>query len=307
MKKTTLYLTAIIAFTFLSLSSFAQWDVSGNTINSGEFLGSTNNEAMVMKVNNQDRLEITTDNKIKLQSKLLRLKETSNAQTRLQLLNNNSAFGGLQIGLTAGNNQNGLGNNALFNLKEDRDMIFKTNNTEQLRIDRYGNVGIGTVNPTTKLHVNGKSKIDGPLIVEHQTNLDWQYAMSVWVDNNKTKAFTVNTTANENLFTIWGNGNVNAKNVFAEQVQVRLDALGIYWPDYVFSNDYELMTLGELENYLQANHHLPEVPSANEIDSNGINLGMMNAVLLKKIEELTLYTIKQQKEINQLIQLISNK
>lgn len=307
MKKTTLYLTSISAFIFLSLSSFAQWDLSGNTINSGEFIGTTNNEELVIKVNNQDKLEITTDNKIKLQAKLLRLKETSNSQTRFQLLNNNSAFGGLQIGLTGGNNQNGLGNNAFFNLREDKDMIFKTKDIEHFRITNNGDVGIGTDNPISKLHVKGKSKFDGSLSVEYQTNLPWQYAMAVWVDNDQTKAFTINTTANENLFTIWGNGNVNAKNVFAEEVQVRLDALGTYWPDYVFSKDYELMSLGELENYLQANQHLPEVPSADEIDSDGINLGMMNAVLLKKIEELTLYTIKQQKEIDQLIQLISNK
>ncbi|MEM7551343.1 MAG: hypothetical protein AAF363_16805 [Bacteroidota bacterium] len=72
------------------------------------------------------------------------------------------------------------------------------------------------------------------------------------------------------------------------------------WPDYVFEEEYELTSLKETEAFIKENNHLPEVPSASEVAEEGIHLGEMNALLLKKIEELTLHTIQQQKLIEQL-------
>lgn len=68
------------------------------------------------------------------------------------------------------------------------------------------------------------------------------------------------------------------------------------WPDYVFSKNYDLPSLSDVEQYIQANSHLPGVPSAAEIEENNLNLGEMNAILLKKIEEITLYLIEANKE-----------
>ncbi|MCQ2303220.1 MAG: hypothetical protein MJZ94_11440 [Bacteroidales bacterium] len=72
------------------------------------------------------------------------------------------------------------------------------------------------------------------------------------------------------------------------------------WPDFVFANGYGLMPLNELKQYVDNNNHLPDVPSEAEVNENGIDLGEMQSILLKKIEELTLYTIKQQEEIEAL-------
>ncbi len=72
------------------------------------------------------------------------------------------------------------------------------------------------------------------------------------------------------------------------------------WPDYVFSNNYKLKTLEELDKYIGENHHLPEIPTQDEVSKNGVNLGEMSQALLKKVEELTLYVIQQQKEIDEL-------
>jgi len=83
----------------------------------------------------------------------------------------------------------------------------------------------------------------------------------------------------------------------AEEIVVKLRA---DWSDYVFENTYRLPTYGELERYIQAHHHLPDVPSAAEVKDNGVSLGEMNAILLKKIEELTLYILEQNKRISQL-------
>jgi hypothetical protein len=77
-------------------------------------------------------------------------------------------------------------------------------------------------------------------------------------------------------------------------------------PDYVFAPDYYLRTLAETEQYIQANKHLPEVPSAKEMEADGIELGVMNMLLLKKIEELTLHTIQQQKMLEKQEQAIED-
>lgn len=72
------------------------------------------------------------------------------------------------------------------------------------------------------------------------------------------------------------------------------------WPDYVFKKDYKLMPLEDLSTFISKNGHLPNVPSEKEVQENGADLGEMNRILLEKIEELTLYTISQQREIEDL-------
>ena len=72
------------------------------------------------------------------------------------------------------------------------------------------------------------------------------------------------------------------------------------WPDYVFDKEYKLRSLKETEAFIAKNNHLPEVPSEAEIAQKGINVAQMNATLLKKVEELTLYMIEMQKQNEQL-------
>ncbi len=83
----------------------------------------------------------------------------------------------------------------------------------------------------------------------------------------------------------------------AKEVEIKLDG---YWPDYVFDKNYDLMPINDLEKYLKKNKHLPDVPSSNEVIKKGINVGKMDATLLKKIEEQTLYIIDLQKQINEM-------
>lgn len=74
------------------------------------------------------------------------------------------------------------------------------------------------------------------------------------------------------------------------------------FPDYVFEADYQLPSLTYVENYIKTHKHLPEVPSAKEIEEQGgIKLGEMNVNLLKKVEELTLYAIEQNKKTEELV------
>ena len=101
--------------------------------------------------------------------------------------------------------------------------------------------------------------------------------------------------SNPNNYKLAVNGTIGAKEVVVETSSTT------WWPDYVFHDDYSLMPLPELEAYLKKNKHLPEIPTATEIGEKGQSLGEMNVLLLKKVEELTLYLIHLEKK-NQLLE-----
>lgn len=86
------------------------------------------------------------------------------------------------------------------------------------------------------------------------------------------------------------NGTIRAKEVKVETG----------WADFVFAPDYQLPTLGEVESHIKEHKHLPGIPTEAEVKENGTNLGEMNVKLLQKVEELTLYMIQQNKEIEAL-------
>ncbi len=103
-------------------------------------------------------------------------------------------------------------------------------------------------------------------------------------------------------------------NIHTQEVLV--DLKGAVAPDYVFENyfegnsklnpTYEFLALEEVEQFIEKNHHLPGVPSAIELEKEGMSLKEMNLILLEKVEELTLYLIEQQKEIEALKKTISS-
>lgn len=185
------------------------------------------------------------------------------------------------------------------NLSSTSTLNLQTNGINRMTLlYSNGNVGIGTITPASKLHVSGDGKFEGALRVDYNTTTDYSYGLSVWVNRDLTKAFSVSKTTGEELFVVWGNGVVNAKKIYAEAIEILPNSLGISWPDYVFKNDYKLRNLYELETFIQSNHHLPEIPSESEVKQNGVDLLEMNAALLKKVEELTLYVIDLQKQID---------
>lgn len=88
-----------------------------------------------------------------------------------------------------------------------------------------------------------------------------------------------------------------AVNGDAMFTKIKVKAYG-NWPDYVFGESYKLMPLQDLEAYVKEHNHLPEVPSAQEVEKEGVDVAEMNKILLKKIEELTLHMIELEKKIN---------
>ncbi|WP_254097187.1 tail fiber protein [Aquimarina sp. Aq107] len=119
----------------------------------------------------------------------------------------------------------------------------------------------------------------------------------VWLKNNNNIYY--NKQGNVGIGTTNPDAKLTVKgNIHTQEVKVDLN--GAVAPDYVFLEDYDLKTINEVEAYIQDQGHLPNIPSAAEMEQNGIELKQMNLNLLEKIEELTLYTIAQEKRIKEL-------
>ncbi len=181
------------------------------------------------------------------------------------------------------------------------------------------NVGIGTTTPTQKLEVKGSIQLKSDSYITygierengaksafgitsntHDGFLSSSGSLKFLINNNGTSYNTgmlINSngnigigTTNINNWKLAVNGNIRAKEIKVEAG----------WADFVFENNYNLPTLKEVEAHIKQKGHLKDIPSAKEVAENGIFLGEMDSKLLQKIEELTLYTINQGKDISKL-------
>lgn len=140
------------------------------------------------------------------------------------------------------------------------------------------------------------------------------YGMAATVTNYMVIGLVPPTGAGYSAITIDGSNHVGintwnttnylftcAGTAAFEQVTVKSLAgnnpKAIPWADYVFAKNYHLQPLDSLSAYIEANSHLPGIPTSEEVQKNGIDLGASQARLLEKIEQLTLYTIDLQKQL----------
>ncbi|WP_347922492.1 hypothetical protein [Pontimicrobium sp. SW4] len=200
-----------------------------------------------------------------------------------------------------------------------------TNLIESFRAISNGNVGIGITNPLALVDISKTVASSQPIL---NLNYPWDKSDLVKINRGSSKMVTIGNgggTYTHGTMEMFATNQSNIKisaspivpsyfnagkvgigtttpdskltvkgNIHAEEVKVDLSVPG---PDYVFANDYELTSLEQLQQYINTNKHLPNIPSAKEMEANGIELGVMNMKLLEKIEELTLYTLEQQKQL----------
>lgn len=192
-----------------------------------------------------------------------------------------------------------------------------------------GNIGIGTTNPTQKLEVSGSALFQGMISSSISDDGGGKIQLvnpsktangiaSTWAIYNMTGVYgnslqfwaydnlSCGTGLCNNRFTIMDNGNVGIGttipgnkldvNGTIHSREVKVDMNG--WPDFVFKKEYNLPTLDQVEKHIADKGHLENIPSEEEVMKDGISLGEMNAKLLQKIEELTLYVIEQNKKID---------
>ncbi|KXX67793.1 hypothetical protein [Flammeovirga sp. SJP92] len=150
----------------------------------------------------------------------------------------------------------------------------------------------------SELRINlasGISPIDNQLSIGYTVGYDWIPKFSF----SKSGKLSINTL-DPGKYSLAVNGSIGSNLIESKEVIVTPQ---IEWPDYVFNEDYPLMPLDQLQKYLNEHKHLPEIPSAEEVKEKGLSIGDQNALLLKKIEELTLHIINQEQEIKRLEQL----
>lgn len=194
--------------------------------------------------------------------------------------------------------------------------------TNSLVIAADNDVGIGTLTPTGRFHVRTTANISGPtehVLFENANNAQAQRTMLTLRNNGGSQIILDNTAAEGDwrlahanggnqdflIFTSYNNtapltltrdGNLTVTgNFFTAAGQLNV-------PDYVFADDYELRPLADVRAFIDANSHLPEIPSAAQIGETGLNMTEMQMSLLKKVEELTLYTLAQEDKIRDLQQ-----
>lgn len=335
MKKIILSLSAIVAFTQIT---YGQASIASNSITSSNYLGSSNNVPFWIKTNNLNRMYFNTagqvgvGNNTTLGAGLHLFHTTENTSMKIQTSGLNNA----DIAFLSGTNQSdihnfynltNLGGILRFNsLATGTSLAFYSysgaTQTEFFRVSEAGNFGIGTATPSYKLHVKNELLTSGTavrvdainghirLFETDGINPDNNYtqierngnAFHIYQYNHATTSFTPVLTADMSGNVSIGVTNSSGYkfavkgNMIAEQVVVKLYGT---WPDFVFNKKHDLMKLSDVEKYINENSHLPNVPSEKEIVEGGIDLGKMDAVLLQKIEELTLYIIELKKENEQ--------
>lgn len=176
--------------------------------------------------------------------------------------------------------KNPLGNIYLVNGYDgDQSMTLPT---DGLQIGSYNKVGIGingNLNVGAKFQLNG-----GASFGNNYTSIDPGNG-NIIVEGH----IGIGTTNPNEKLTV--NGNIRAKKLIISQTG---------WPDYVFDSKYKLKPLFEVEQFIKKYRHLPDVPSEANVAKNGISVGDNQTILLKKIEELTLYVIELEKKVSKL-------
>lgn len=268
---------------------------AGGTISGGSMV-SLGNAVIVGTTVMNDNLNANADININNTTATLQLKSSSVNKGFFQLSGDN-----VRLGTNSGNSAG--------------DLIFRLDGTDRIFINNSGNMGLGSSSPGGRLHVAGRSymnngsgealAIDGtnPFVQFYQAGTARSFlqqngsTLKVGVNNGKLQLDatqiaigTVLSTADAYRLSVTG-------KIICEELKVKLSGS---WPDYVFADGYQLPSLKDLQSFINTNKHLPNIPAAAEIQSHGMEVGDMQRKMMEKIEELTLYIIDLQNQVDEL-------
>ena len=357
-------------------TSGPEWKLNGNNSFDDHYLGTNNQQDLILKSNATEVMRLTSDQKTRIKGDFYLEQEISAQDTerKFMIIEPDGKVSAVTKSFLIHEMYNGTGCDILGDGPQGAAYVSPTWQSVPYS-ESYGylitgndcpaRVGIGVENPLTQLHVSGrgyftsnlgvgsipdintqinaKSNRRNGISINHDYAQDFGYAYKAIVHKKNTKGLgIINQNYDHDVFTVYGSGEIEASNAegtffnvkpegnlevsnadgniltlqpngkftisngTAKLIQVETDGLlrarkvkvdMQNWADYVFDKNYDLMPLNELDCYIQEHQHLPNVPSINTVIDEGIELGDMNRVLLEKIEELTLYIIEQNKEL----------
>jgi hypothetical protein len=314
----------IVKYKLLSSTlSSTSWSLSGNAATSSNFIGTTGNVSMRFRSNNTQRMIIDSLGNVGIGTSAApidnlevngNISVTGGGSTgnswisgRKSLTSSTASFGlcygtptsyGPSVTMSGQGtvliNSYGTGSIILSNTTSSGGLTFPMIvGLNEVKVGLVGWFGC-----TPLFHVVGNSQFDGNVGIGTTTPVAKLEVLAL----DTAGAIVVRNNADSVEFRVSGNGYVVARDI-----QVKT---GIIIPDYVFEKDYKLKSLSEVEKFINANKHLPGVPSAADVKKDGLNVAEMDASLLKKVEELTLYVIdlkKQNETMQKEIELLKKK
>lgn len=322
-----------------------QWKTNGNQANPDHFIGTVNERDVIFKSNNEERLRITPEGNIGI--------GTSTPSTLLDVNGNVTLRNDL---LLPGIPSNPYADevliiDALGQVKKAGGdalgaLIYKdkgcsgafiqaptwSNGIGKIYVNcPEVNVGINTNSPLYRLDVRGNSYFQGAmgvgaepavsevqllvktqanravgLCLNHEVNDPNTFGYKIIVHDETTKGFVMySQVLDKEIFTVHANGQMTISNdqekilqleanglLRSRQIKIDLDS----WADYVFEENYALMPLNELGEFVRKEGHLPNIPSEAELKESGLDVAEMNRLLMEKVEELTLYLIQMEEK-----------
>jgi len=293
------------------------WNTDGNDADTTHFIGTTNSNPLVIRTNNEERMRITEDGNVgigtlnpverlqvsgraRIDSSLvvkdsIFVEKSASIDGDLNVLNNITLHDGilnLKPLIDTSLSENGLlmikSNGDVINGGELHGLIYASHTVAEMKCltDLDGNIIYSAPfwqhDPQRMFILNSKCKPDVKLGV----GVKPEAKLHVKTNNNSTYPLLIEKTTGETsykLLQLNNNGLLQTREVIVDEQN---------WPDYVFKDDYNLMPLNEVKTFIEENGHLPNVPSALEVEANGVNLGDVAKISMEKIEELTLYIIE---------------
>jgi len=178
-------------------------------------------------------------------------------------------------------------------------LLILTNSVERIRVTSTGNVGVGTSAPAAKFEVSGGEVRFPPAggvpgFTHFNLSDGKNYIRGTTIIADSGGSVGIGTTTPSSKL------HVNGGDIRVSGGSFIDDGTTLNVPDYVFEADYELMPLDELRAFISREKHLPNVPSADDVKKEGLNLSQVQMRLLEKVEELTLYTLKLDEQVKAL-------
>ncbi|MBS1580924.1 MAG: SprB repeat-containing protein [Bacteroidetes bacterium] len=304
--------------TTLTQPERSDWTMVGNggTDPASQYFGTSDNKDLVLKTNATERLRLLAGGGVKLNG----LASTTGGYLKvdpsgtLQLFPYTLTGTPIDFWSTTGN---WLGESGQWlGTKDLTGLIIKTNNTERMQVSASGRLGVGTNGPETDFHFH-HAGAEAKMLVSSTSG-----GSAIWLRNNTfAYAFSLDESGRGHIMQNYNSpsplmtfddgrvaiGDVEIPNhdyalfvekgILTEKISVKLVE---NWPDFVFTPEYQLRPLREVEQFIKTHGHLPDVPSAQEAETAGVDLVKSNQMLLQKVEELTLYIIELEKRMRDL-------